>query len=933
MADEVQKDVSDLGVQTSDDFHRLLEGVATYQLLRERQRRLSQIAVIALADKSGNLVSSTNSWPVPRTNISDREHFQYIKNNNDRTVYISSPVIDRVTGLPTIFFSRRVNGANHEFLGMVSVGVRLSYFELVYKSIESLRALSLLFLRSDGSVILRYPDRQEHHAKKVPAASYWYRLVSQGSGHYRSSNYFGRGPSLVALHTLANYPLVVNIAVSESAALATWRLQAIILGFGTVLLLLCAAFLLRSLSSQFRRLATAGEMLAKKTEELRRSMLTIDAALNNISQGIVMFDSSARILVSNQRYTEMYGLSSEAVRPGRTLRELLNLRVATGTFCPDEIEQNISNQTTAVSHGSIFKRIAYLRDGRIISIVNHPMEGGGWVASHEDITEAKRAEERLACEAYVDTLTDLPNRKAFYEQLEQALDGVAQGRRLALLYLDLDRLKRVNDTLGHLTGDALLKSVADRLRECVRDIGWVARLSGDEFAIVHSMFDQPKDVELLAERIIEAIREPFDIDGHEISASVSVGIAIAPTDATETNELLKAADIALYEAKNIGRGAYCLFEPQLQERIQKQAQLEQELQQAFVSGEFELFYQPVASLANNKIVSFEALLRWNHPRRGIVSPAEFIPIAEETGLIVPLGEWVLRTACAEAARWPADIQVAVNLSAAQLSNKNLANVIVGAVAAAGIPPCKLELELTESVLIQNTPTNEAKLKSLHELGIQFAVDDFGTGYSSLSYLLSFPFHRIKIDRKFITALADHENSRAIVRAIGDLAQNLNMRVTAEGIETERQLQQVRKLGCTEIQGYLLSRPRPAAEVLQLLPQRGETEVNPTSVDVWTANKNQKMCHVRPDLVCSHRLTEHECDVMAGIVAGESCEETARQLNLSPQLVESRRAAINEKHGVETSADVVRIMLTKGCAPLPAKSASHRSEIKVASRSR
>ena len=558
------------------------------------------------------------------------------------------------------------------------------------------------------------------------------------------------------------------------------------------------------------------------------------------------------------------------------------------------------------------------------------MESGGWVATHEDVTEAKRAEERLSQEAHVDSLTDLPNRKAFYEQLEHELNCVGRDKRLAVLYLDLDRLKRVNDTLGHLAGDTLIKSAADRLRECVVDVGWVARLSGDEFAIVQSMFDQPEDAAVLAERVVEAIREPFDIDGHEISVSVSVGIAIAPTDATELNELLKAADIALYEAKNIGRGTYCFYEPQLQERMQSHAQLELDLQQAFVNGEFELFYQPVASLAENKIVSFEALLRWNHPTRGIVSPAEFIPIAEETGLIVPLGEWVVRTACAEAALWPDEIQVAVNLSAAQLTNKNLANVIVGAIAAAGIPPSKLELELTESVLIQNTSANKAKLKSLHEFGVQFAVDDFGTGYSSLSYLLSFPFHRIKIDRSFITGLADNENARAIVRAIGDLAQSLNMRVTAEGIETERHLQQVRKLGCTEIQGYLLSRPRPAAEILQLLPQRNETEVNPTSVDVWTGKRNQKMCRVRPDLVCSHRLTEHECDVMAGIVAGDSCEETARQLNLSPQLVETRRASISKKQGVKSSADVIRVMLTTGCSPLPPKSTSDTFEIKVAS---
>lgn len=763
MVDEVQKDVSDLGVKTPNDFRRLLEGVTTYQLLRERKSRLSQIAVIALVDKNGLLVSSTNSWPVPPTNISDREHFQHIKNSNDRAIYISSPVEGRVAGDQTIFFSRRINGSNQEFLGMVSVGVRLNYFEQVYKSVISLRGLSFAFLRNDGSVILRYPQPPEHGAEKVPTASHWHRLLSQGGRHYRLANYFDRGSYIVVVRPLLYYPLVVDIAVSETAALATWRLQAATLGLGTLLLMLCAAFLLKSLGNQFHRLTTAGEILAENAEELRSSKLTVDAALNNISQGVVMFDSSARMKICNRRYLEMYCLSSEAVRPGCTLRELLWFRVAAGFFEPSAVEKSIGDQTAAVNHGIIFYRVIYLRDGRIISIVNHPMEGGGWVATHEDITEAKRAEERLAYEAYVDTLTDLPNRKAYYAQLEQALNCIGQSKRLAVMYLDIDRLKRVNDTLGHIVGDALLKSAADRLRECVGDIGWVARLSGDEFAIVQSMFSQSEDAAVLAQRIVEAMREPFEIDGHKILASVSIGIAIAPADATELNELLKAADIALYEAKNIGRGTYCFYEPQLQERMQSHAQVEQDLQQAIAHGEFELFYQPVASLAENKIVSFEALLRWNHPRRGIVSPAEFIPIAEETGLIVQLGEWVIRTACAEAAAWPDDIQVAVNLSAAQLSNTNLANVIVGAVSAAGIPPSKLELELTESVLIQNTSANKAKLKSLHELGIQFAVDDFGTGYSSLSYLLSFPFHK---SRSIVVSSPDWRTMKALARSCG-----------------------------------------------------------------------------------------------------------------------------------------------------------------------
>ncbi len=562
--------------------------------------------------------------------------------------------------------------------------------------------------------------------------------------------------------------------------------------------MLCVAFLLKAQSKQYRRLAT--------------SEATVDAALNNMSQGLAMFDSSNRLVVCNRRYLEMYGLSPEIVKPGATLRELAEHRAATGSFSADDVEQYVADIQAAVDQGAIFNKITNLRDGRIISIVNHPTADGGWVATHEDITEQKRAEERISYAAHHDALTGLPNRKLFSEQLEQALKRVRRGERLAILYIDLDHLKRVNDTLGHPVGDKLLKGVADRLRACVRDIDLVARLSGDEFAIIQSSLGRPSDAADLAMRAREAIHEPFCLDGHEVTVDISVGISIAPNDATDLNELLKTADIALYEAKNTGRGTYCFYQSEMNERMQTRSKLERDLQSALTNGEFELFYQPIVNLKDNKIKTFEALLRWRHPERGLVSPTEFISIAEETGLIVPLGEWVLRTACAEAAKWPDDINIAVNVSAIQLTSKSLINVVIGAIASAGLPANRLILEITESVFLENTSANLATLKSVHKLGVRFAMDDFGTGYSSLGYLLSFPFSKIKIDRSFISGLPDKTESRAVVRAIADLARNLNMRVVAEGVETAEQREQARMLGCTDIQGYLISAPRPAAEI-------------------------------------------------------------------------------------------------------------------------
>jgi diguanylate cyclase (GGDEF)-like protein len=779
----------------------------THQFLMERRSGLQQAEFVALIDKSGNLVSTTRQWPTPKVNVSDRPYFQRLKSYNDKGVYISNSLFDRIKGLQVIIFSKRINDANKTFIGVAVVGVRLTYFQQIYESIASLSDESFLLLHRDGTVIVRFPDPKDRAYEKMPTASPWHQLVLQGGGQYRSPGYFDSNPRLVAVHPLRDYPLVVNVAVSETAAFATWRIQAITLGTGALVVMLCVACLLKAQSKQFRRLAI--------------SEATVEAALNNMSQGLVMFDSSNRLVVCNRRYLEMYGLSPDIVKPGVTLGELVEHRFAAGSFGGDSVEQYIADIETSVAQGGVFSKITSLPDGRIISIMNHPTADGGWVATHEDITEQKRAEERISYAAHHDSLTGLPNRKLFSEQLEQALKRVRRGEQLAVLCFDLDHLKRVNDTLGHPVGDKLLKAVATRLRACIRDIDLVARLGGDEFAIIQSSLGRPSDAADLAMRARESIHKPFNFDGHEVTVDISVGISIAPNDGTDLNELLKTADIALYEAKNTGRGTYCFYQAEMNDRMQTRSKLERDLQSALTNGEFELFYQPIVDLKDNKITTFEALLRWCHPERGLVSPTEFIPIAEDMGLIVPLGEWVLRTACAEAAKWPDDIAVAVNVSAIQLTSKNLINGVIGAIASAGLPANRLILEITESVFLENTFANLATLNSVHKLGVRFAMDDFGTGYSSLGYLLSFPFSKIKIDRSFIADLSNKPEPRAVVRAIADLARSLNMRVVAEGVETAEQRQQAQSLGCTDIQGYLISVPRPAPEIPELLLPHGQ----------------------------------------------------------------------------------------------------------------
>jgi diguanylate cyclase (GGDEF)-like protein len=385
-----------------------------------------------------------------------------------------------------------------------------------------------------------------------------------------------------------------------------------------------------------------------------------------------------------------------------------------------------------------------------------------------------------------------------------------------VLCLDLDHFKSVNDTLGHPVGDELLRVVAERLRRCIREPDTIARLGGDEFAIIMTSMHAPTDPVVLAKRIREAIIKPYILDGHQILADISIGISLAPVDATEPDLLLKNADMALYGAKADGRGTYRFFEPEMDARMKARRELDMDLRKALANGEFDLHYQP-----NNEIIAFEALLRWSHPVRGLVSPAEFIPMAEETGLIIPLGEWVLRRACQETANWPTNIKVAVNLSPAQVNSRNLTEVVVNALTASGMSANRLQLEITETVLLQNTFNTLATLQKLRALGVQIALDDFGTGYSSLSYLRSFPFDKIKIDRSFIQDLMSGAEPLAIVHAIAGLAKSLNMISTAEGVETKQQLEALQALGCIEMQGYLFSQARPPAEIVQMFLNGGE----------------------------------------------------------------------------------------------------------------
>jgi len=549
-----------------------------------------------------------------------------------------------------------------------------------------------------------------------------------------------------------------------------------------------------------------------REKELTEQNVRFDAAINNMPQGLCMFDQDRRLIVSNQLYASMYRLHPADIQPGMLLEDIVALRIARGNEPKIGADGYLQRRMDLVTNERDDGDVVELQDGRMISILHHPMPGGGWVSTHQDITEHQRNQERIQYLARHDALTELANRTLFQQQIEELQPRVARGEQMAVLAIDLDHFKNVNDTLGHGAGDALLKEVAARLIRCCRDTDMVARLGGDEFAVLQVAIEQPISGAALARRIIAAMAQPFDLRGQQFVIGASIGIAVAPLDGTDPDTLMKCSDLALYRAKAEGRNTFHFYESGMDTAQQRRRTIEAGLRSALNRGEFALAYHPLINIARHKVSGFEALLRWNSPEHGPVSPVDFIPVAEETGLIVQIGEWVLREACATAARWPNDIEVAVNLSPIQFKSRGLVEQVESALADAGLNPKRLDLEITESVLLLDSKLTLGTLHKLKDLGLKLSMDDFGTGYSSLSYLRSFPFDKIKIDRSFVSDSSNSDDAKAIVKAVIGLGQSLGMTTTAEGVETEAQLDLIRQQGCTEAQGFLFSKPLAAHDV-------------------------------------------------------------------------------------------------------------------------
>ena len=569
------------------------------------------------------------------------------------------------------------------------------------------------------------------------------------------------------------------------------------------------------------------EIVQKRKRELERQNLRLNAVVNNISQGLCMYDAKGRLVVSNAPYARIYDLPDDYLKPGTQLEDILSYLFEKGMEAGGDREAYIRWRREVISRGDYGKNIHEL-NGRTIMMQHHPMKDGGWVSTHEDITEQRQQEARIRHLARHDALTELPNRIQFLEEMASSEAGIERGDKLAVLCIDLDHFKEVNDTLGHAIGDKVLKQVSARLWGSTRENDVLARLGGDEFSLLLRGIDKPADAAAIAERIIRTMSTPFSIDGHQVVIGASVGIAMAPDDGETTDQLMKNADLALYRAKAEGRSTFHFFERGMDAAIQHRRQTEAGLRLALARNEFRLVYQPLVGLKEDRVTCLEALLRWDHAEKGTIPPNDFIPIAEETGLIVPIGEWVLREACRTAMTWPTDARVAVNLSTVQFKNKKLYETVVAALQESGLPPTRLELEITESLLLAESEPTLQTLHKLRALGVRISMDDFGTGYSSLSYLRSFPFDKIKIDRSFMRDLESKGDSLAIIKAVIGLGHSLGMSTTAEGIETEEQLAAVREQGCNEVQGFLFSPPIDAKAVIDLLKKEAQPRLRRVS---------------------------------------------------------------------------------------------------------
>jgi diguanylate cyclase (GGDEF)-like protein len=779
---------------------------------------------VALIDANGLMVNSGSSQAAQRFDLHDREHFQtFLKDHSDR-LYIGRPVLGRASNTWVVPFARPIIAPDGSFKGVITLGVDPAMLARFYEVIDIGKEGRISLIGDDDYVRAAEGASRNILGQKLSPPLWKSHL--DGDSFYAQA--FDGVRRLVTFRKVKGLPLIVGVAFSEQELMAGLLRDQHMADFAAVAITALILFGI-VLNAQHRQRIAAAQAAANTSEAtaLEKSR-ELEITLEHMSEGLMMVDGDRKVAVINHRALELLGLPPDFIHGQRPFTDVMSCLWAQGDFGHDgeALDPKLREFVKAGGLGEIGLYERTRPDGTALEVRSVPLAGGGFVRTFTDVTSRKDSEARIAHMARHDELTGLANRALFRERIELAIARARRtGEQFAVLLLDLDRFKDVNDTMGHPAGDSLLKMTAQRLCRTVRETDTVARLGGDEFAIVQTLIGGRADVERLCARILDAIKEPFEIAGHGVDIGTSIGIAVAPDDGLEAEGLLKNADIALYAVKTGGRGKWRFFEPAMEAQAQARSALEQDLRHALPARELEVVYQPTIDLDSNEISGLEALLRWNHPRRGLIMPGEFIPVAEDTGLISEIGEWVLNTACAAAAQWPASVRIAVNLSPVQFKDRRLVDAVRGALAASGLSAKRLELEITETVVLQENEPNRVTLQELRALGVTIALDDFGIGYSSLSYLRAFPFSKIKIDQSFIRELDENSESAPIVRTIADLGRSLGVPTIAEGVETPAQLRLVRAAGCKEAQGYLFSRPVPASDVPALIARRKPVTVH------------------------------------------------------------------------------------------------------------
>jgi diguanylate cyclase (GGDEF)-like protein/PAS domain S-box-containing protein len=935
-----------------------LEQEDIHTFLKDKIADVPQLHALGILDADGVRLNESRVYPAERNNYSYREYFKALKANPALPSFLSAPIRGVVTGAWVIIIARPLVTADGKFNGAIFASTDTKYFQGLFQATSLGDGYAVALIRDDGTLVTRYPMAGEIGAT-VPA-SLLPALEHSRSAVGRSLSPIDHVPRIAAGYRLHDYPLVVVATQTEQAAFAAWRTTALTVSLITAMMIaviiIAAWQIARSWRQQERLNVARAEIVeADKERVLAEAELTrqreraeqsmrFNAALENMTHGLCMFDKDKRLVVCNERYSKMYNVPAELAVPGTSLDAILAYRHGKGLLRGGKVAAALERQLNVLSAlppDQKTTRIDEHQDGRLVRVTRQPLPDGGWVATHDDITEQYRAEQELnetkqfldsiidnipiavvvkdavtrkfvlvnrafqtmrgldrselvgktvfefynrrtaefihnvdsqvlrgdadghyleydvdtvegtrvyatsrivvrgidgeakylivvinditerkkseqhiAFMAHHDALTGLANRAAITQRIEEA---AARQRRwgdpFTVLLLDLDRFKHVNDTLGHSAGDALLRETAARLKTLLRETDVLARLGGDEFAVIQSgETAQRAAASALAERIIEIVGKTFDIDGNEVNIGTSIGIALAPEHGTNPDSLLKMADMALYSAKSAGRNGYRFFDPGMGAAADARLALDNELRRALQQNELVLYYQPIVETKTGRICGAEALLRWRHPTKGIITPDNFIPLAEDTGMIGQIGVFVLQTACADAVKWPADVKVAVNLSPVQFRRTNLAAVVMDALAKAGLPPSRLELEITETALIESGAECLPALHQFKSAGISVALDDFGTGYSSLSQLTMFPFDKIKIDKSFTQNLTKRAECAAIISATLTLAHGLDIATTAEGVETNEQYKLLRLAGVTSLQGYLFKRPSPVEDI-------------------------------------------------------------------------------------------------------------------------